>query len=101
LARHWPALPRPLTLARRNCAWAARELFEFIDDVERDLAAPDDEEPSRPSPSSKNTVAQRGATRLDGRWRRREGRRGGAMGAKGRAIVGMNVDKLVEALNRA
>ena len=58
---------RPLTLARRNRAWGARELFHLIDDVERELAAPDDTEPSRPSPSSKNEVDKRSATRLDGR----------------------------------
>ena len=58
---------RPLTLARRNRAWEAWGLFHLIDDVERELAAPDDTEPSRPSPRSKNTVDKRGATRLDGR----------------------------------
>jgi hypothetical protein len=58
---------RPLTLARRNRAWKARDLFHLIDDVEHELAAPDDTEPCRPSPSSKNTVDKRGATRLDGR----------------------------------
>ena len=31
----------PLTLARRNRAWEARELFDLIDEVERDLAAPE------------------------------------------------------------
>jgi Fic family protein len=41
---------RPLTLARRNRAWEARELFDLVDDVERDLATPDGERFSRPSP---------------------------------------------------
>jgi Fic family protein len=40
----------PLTLARRNRAWEARELFDLVDDVERELATPGDEAPSRPSP---------------------------------------------------
>jgi hypothetical protein len=31
---------RPLTLARRNRAWEAPELFDLVDDVERDLATP-------------------------------------------------------------
>ena len=35
---------RPLTLARRNRAWEAWGLFHLIDDVERELAAPDDTE---------------------------------------------------------
>jgi hypothetical protein len=42
-------------------------MFRLIDDVERERAAPDDTEPSRPSPRSKNPVDKRGATRLDGR----------------------------------
>jgi Fic family protein len=41
----------PITLAKRNRAWEARELFDLINDVERELATPtDDDEPSRPSP---------------------------------------------------
>jgi Fic family protein len=41
----------PITLAKRNRAWEARELFDLINDVERDLATPrDDDEPSRPAP---------------------------------------------------
>jgi Fic family protein len=32
---------RPLTLARRNRAWEARELFDLVDEVERELAAPE------------------------------------------------------------
>lgn len=32
---------RPLTLARRNRAWEARELFDLVDEVERDLAIPE------------------------------------------------------------
>lgn len=42
----------PITLAKRNRAWEARELFTLVDDVERELATPsDDDEPSRPSQS--------------------------------------------------
>lgn len=40
----------PITLAKRNRAWEARELFDLINDVERELATPTDDEPSRPSP---------------------------------------------------
>jgi Fic family protein len=41
----------PITLAKRNRAWEARELFDLINDVERELATPSDsDEPSRPSP---------------------------------------------------
>ena len=32
---------QPLTLARRNRAWEARELFDLVDEVERELAVPD------------------------------------------------------------
>lgn len=40
-----------ITLAKRNRAWEARDLFDLIDEVERELATPTDEEgPSRPSP---------------------------------------------------
>ncbi len=40
-----------VTLAKRNRAWEARELFGLINDVERELATPTyDDEPSRPSP---------------------------------------------------
>jgi len=35
---------RPLTLARRNRAWEARELFDLMDDVEGTLALPDGRE---------------------------------------------------------
>ncbi len=46
----------PITLAKRNRAWEARELFTLINDVERELATPtDDDEPSRPSPRRKTT----------------------------------------------
>ena len=39
----------PITLAKRNRAWEARELFELINDVERELATPSDEgEPDVP-----------------------------------------------------
>ncbi len=41
---------RPLTLARRNRAWEARELFDLVDDVERELATPNEDGPSAPSP---------------------------------------------------
>jgi len=41
----------PITLAKRNRAWEARELFDLIDDVERELATPSEvDEPSCPSP---------------------------------------------------
>ena len=36
---------RPLTLARRNRAWEAPELFELVDDVEEELVEPDGREP--------------------------------------------------------
>ena len=50
----------PITLARRNRAWEARELFELIDDVERELATPSDrDEPSRPSPRQRTTSRRR------------------------------------------
>jgi len=32
---------RPLTLARRNRAWEARELFDLVDEVERELTVPE------------------------------------------------------------
>ena len=41
---------RPLTLAKRNRAWEARDLFDLVDDAERDLTIPDYGKPSRPSP---------------------------------------------------
>ena len=41
---------RPLTLARRNRAWEARELFDLVDDVERELATPNEDGPSAPYP---------------------------------------------------
>jgi hypothetical protein len=41
----------PITLAKRNRAWEARELFDLINDVEREIATPsDDGEPARPVP---------------------------------------------------
>jgi Fic family protein len=47
----------PITLAKRNRAWEARELFDLINDVERELATPsDDDEPSRPSPRRKTSL---------------------------------------------
>ncbi len=46
----------PITLAKRNRAWEARDLFDLINGFERDLATPtDDDEPSRPSPHRKTT----------------------------------------------
>jgi Fic family protein len=40
-----------ITLAKRNRAWEARELFDLINDVERELATPSaDGEPARPVP---------------------------------------------------
>ncbi len=45
-----------ITLSKRNRAWEARELFDLINDVERELATPsDDDEPSRPSPRLKTS----------------------------------------------
>ncbi|ACL63950.1 filamentation induced by cAMP protein Fic [Anaeromyxobacter dehalogenans 2CP-1] len=45
-----------ITLAKRNRAWEARDLFDLINDFEHDLAIPtDDDEPSRPSPRRKTT----------------------------------------------
>jgi Fic family protein len=44
----------PITLAKRNRAWEARDLFDLINDVERELATPSaDGEPARPAPSRK------------------------------------------------
>ncbi len=41
----------PITLAKRNRAWEARELFDLIDAVERELATPTgDDEPARRTP---------------------------------------------------
>jgi Fic family protein len=46
----------PITLAKRNRAWEARELFDLINEVERELATPvDEDEPSRPSPRPKTS----------------------------------------------
>jgi Fic family protein len=46
----------PITLAKRNRAWEARELFTLINDVERELATPsDDDVPARPSPRRKTS----------------------------------------------
>jgi Fic family protein len=45
-----------ITLAKRNRAWEARDVFDLINDFERELATPtDDDEPSRPSPRRKTT----------------------------------------------
>ncbi|MFT3914224.1 MAG: Fic family protein [Anaeromyxobacteraceae bacterium] len=41
----------PITVAKRNRAWEARELFALVDDLERELATPTgDDLPSRPAP---------------------------------------------------
>ena len=46
-----------ITLAKRNRAWEARELFDLINDVERELATPSaEDEPNRPSPRRKMTT---------------------------------------------
>jgi Fic family protein len=40
-----------ITLAKRNRAWEARDLFDLVNDVERELATPPDtDEPARPTP---------------------------------------------------
>ena len=53
-----------ITLAKRNRAWEAGELFDLIDDVERELATPiDDHEPSRPSPRRKTSKRIQGTVR--------------------------------------
>ena len=45
----------PVTLAKRNRTWEAYELFELINDVERELATPpDDDEPSGAVPRRKS-----------------------------------------------
>jgi Fic family protein len=50
----------PITLAKRNRAWEARDLFDLINDVERELATPsDNDEPSRPSPRQRTTSRPR------------------------------------------
>ena len=41
---------RPLSLAGRNRAWEARELFDLVDGVERELATPNEDGPSASSP---------------------------------------------------
>ncbi|MFY3742962.1 Fic family protein [Anaeromyxobacter sp. Red801] len=46
----------PITLAKRNRAWEARDLFDLINGIERELATPtDDDEPSRPTPHRKTS----------------------------------------------
>lgn len=45
-----------ITLAKRNRAWEARDVFDLINDFERELATPTgDDEPSRPSPRRNTT----------------------------------------------
>jgi Fic family protein len=52
------------TLAKRNRAWEARELFDLINDVERELATPSgDDEPSRPTPQPATTTSRRRTSR--------------------------------------
>jgi Fic family protein len=41
---------RPLTLAKRNRAWEARELFDLVDELERTLATPGEDGPSTRAP---------------------------------------------------
>jgi Fic family protein len=44
----------PITLARRNRAWEARELFDLVDVFERELATPDGgDRPRRPAPRAR------------------------------------------------
>ncbi len=50
----------PITLAKRNRAWEARDLFDLINDVERELATPiETEQPSRPTPRQRTTSRRR------------------------------------------
>jgi Fic family protein len=45
-----------ITLAKRNRAWEARDLFDLINDFERELATPtEDDESPRPSPRRRTT----------------------------------------------
>jgi hypothetical protein len=49
-----------ITLAKRTRAWEACELFDLINDVERELATPTDTEaPTRPSPRQRTTTPRR------------------------------------------
>jgi Fic family protein len=49
-----------ITLAKRNRAWEARDLFDLINDVERELATPtDNDAPSRPTPRRRTTSRRR------------------------------------------
>lgn len=44
----------PMTMAKRNRAWEARELFDLIDAIERELATPPgDDSPRRPAPRAR------------------------------------------------
>jgi Fic family protein len=49
---------RPITLAKRDRVWEARDVFELIDDVERELATPSDDEDS-PRRSSRQRTPSR------------------------------------------
>jgi Fic family protein len=49
-----------ITLAKRNRAWEARDLFDLINDVERELATPTDaDDPSQPSARPRTTSRRR------------------------------------------
>jgi Fic family protein len=49
-----------ITLAKRNRAWEARDLFDLINDVERELATPtENDEPSRSTPRPRTTSRRR------------------------------------------
>jgi Fic family protein len=50
----------PITLAKRNRAWEARDLFDLINEVECELATPTDtDEPSRPTPRARTRTRRR------------------------------------------
>lgn len=50
---------RELTLGKRNRAWEARELFDLIDDFERELATPEREGPGRSAPRPRRSTSPR------------------------------------------
>jgi Fic family protein len=55
----------PITLAKRNRAWEAKELFDLINDIERELATPPgDEVPARPAPRPRPNRPPLGPRRL-------------------------------------
>jgi Fic family protein len=50
----------PITVAKRNRAWEARDLFDLINEVERELATPADTDgPGRPTPRARTTSRRR------------------------------------------